>query len=120
MTDIPTYTLLIPQRASLSKRIRLPYDGTGCEVFAQVWDSDRRRKLYLDLSVEWINRAEFWDEDDPEAVRATIRLHATWEQTKGVTKDGYWDLLWVWPDDLRFYPMDGPAVVNLNATEATP
>lgn len=120
MAETATYDLLIPQRASLSRRIRLPYDGTGCEVYAQVWDSDKRRKLYLNLSVEWINRAEFWNVDDPDAVRATIRLYATWEQTRAVVKAGYWDLLWVWPDGLRFYPMEGAALVNRNATEATP
>lgn len=112
-----TYTLVIPQRASLSKVIRVPYDGTGCEVYAEVWDSDKRRKLYLSLAVEWVNRAEFWDEDDEDAVRATIRLSATWQQTRAVVKDGYWDLLWVWPDGERDYLLDGPAVVNRNATE---
>lgn len=113
-----TYGLAIPQRASLVEVVRLPYDGTGCDVYAEVWDSDKRRKKLLSLTVEWLERAEFWDENDEDAVRATIRLSATWEQTKAVVKDGYWDLLWVWPDEQRDYLIEGPATVNLNATEA--
>lgn len=118
MSTVPaTYTLYIPQRASLSETIRVPYDGTDVEVYASVWDSDARKRKYLDLTVTWVDRYEEWDPEDPTAIRATFTLSADWEDTKRVTKSGYWDLLWVWPDGLRDYILQGPATVDLNATE---
>lgn len=118
MTTQPAnYTLVIPQRASLREKFRFPYDGRNAEIYAAVWDSDKKRKKFLPLGVEWINRYEEWDPNDQTKVRSTVVLSASWEATKLVTKNGYWDLLWVWPDGLRFYPLDGTAIVNRNATE---
>lgn len=116
-TQPATYNLRIPQRASLSEVIRVPYDGTGAEVFASIWDSPKRRRKFLDLSVTWIDRYDTWVPSDPSKVRSVFRVHATWEETKTVTKDGYWDLLWVWPDGLRDYLLEGDATINLNVTE---
>jgi hypothetical protein len=113
-----TYELLVPQRASLSETIRVPFDGTGVVAVAQVWDSDKRRRLFLDLTVTWINRREQWDNTDPTKIRATLNLFAGWQQTRAVIKPGYWDLLWVWPDGLRDYILEGPTTVNLNVSEA--
>lgn len=112
-----TYDLVIPQRASLSETIRVPFDGTGVTAVAQVWDSDKRRRLLLDLAVTWINRREQWDNADPLKIRATLKLSAQWQQTRAVVKPGYWDLLWVWPDGLRDYILEGSATVNLNVSE---
>lgn len=112
------YTLVIPQRASLRERIRVPYDGRGVEVVAGVWDSDKRRKQLLSLDVEWIDRYEEWDPDDQTRIRSTFILAAPWQETKLVVKNGYWDLLWVWEDGLRDYLIEGSAIVNRNATEA--
>lgn len=109
-----TYDLLIPQRASLRELIRVPYDGTEAQVFASVWDSEKRRRKYLDLDATWINRREVLSST---SVRATVQLSASWEDTREITKDGYWDLLWVWPDGLRDYILEGKALINLNATE---
>lgn len=117
-TKPATYSLVIPQRASLEETIRVPYDGTGCDVYAQVWDSDRRRRLLLNLTTTWVNRKELWDPLDPTKIRATIKVTATWEQTRAVTKDGYWDLLWKWPDGLRDYLLEGAVELNRNVTEA--
>lgn len=114
-----TYPLVIPQRASLREKIRFPYDGRGVEVFAEAWDSDKKRKKFLSLNVEWVNRYEEYDPEDETKIRSTIILSAPWEETKTVTKNGYWDLLWVWPDGLRDYILEGPAIVNRNATEET-
>ena len=111
------YTLIIPQRASLREKIRFPYDGRGVEIYAAVWDSNKKRKKFLSLDVEWINRYEEWDPDDETKVRSTVILSAPWEETKIVIKNGYWDLLWIWPDGTRDYLMDGSTVVNRNATE---
>ena len=115
-----TYELVIPQRASLSEIIRVPFDGTGVTAVASVWDGEKRRRQYLDLAITWINRRDLWDEDDPTKIRATLKLTASWDQTRSVTKPGYWDLLWVWPDGLRDYILEGPATVNLNVSEVAP
>jgi hypothetical protein len=118
MTTQPAnYTLVIPQRASLREKIRVPYDGSGVEVYAEVWDSEKRRKKFLSLDVEWVNRHEEYDPQDETKIRSTIILSASWEETKTITKNGYWDLLWVWPDGLRDYILEGQAIVNRNATE---
>lgn len=118
MTVLPAiYNLVIPQRASLRETFRIPYDGTNAEVYASMWDSDKRRKQLLSFSIEWIDRYEEWDPDDPSKVRSTIIMTATWEQTRLITKNGYWDLLWVWPDETRDYLLEGSTIINKNVTE---
>jgi hypothetical protein len=112
-----TWDLIIPQRASLEEIFRFPYDGTGCSAFAQIYDSDRRRLKILDLTVTFLDRYEEWDPEDLTKIRSTVKVTATWEQTRAVVKDGYWDFLWVWPDGLRDYLIEGQAPVNLGITE---
>lgn len=111
------YTLQIPQRASLSEIIRVPYDGTGVTVLASVWNSDKRQRKFLDLSIQWIDRYEEWDPLDSTKIRSTLSITADWEQTREIKKNGYWDLLWIWEDETRDYILEGPAIVNRNATE---
>lgn len=118
MTILPaTYELVIPQRATLRQEIWFPYDGTDAEIYASIWDSDKRRKEMLSFTVEWIDRYDEWDPEDLSKVRSKIILSASWEQTKLIIKKGYWDLLWVWPDGTRDYLLEGSTIVNKNATE---
>jgi hypothetical protein len=120
MTTAPaTVPLTIPQRGTLEHEIRLLFDCTGAEVYASVWNNEKRGTLLLPLTVTWIVRAETgWDPDDANRVRGRLTISATWEQTRAVTKDGYWDLLWVPATGERNFLMEGPAVLNRNVTEA--
>jgi hypothetical protein len=112
-----TYTLRIPQRASLLEIFRFPYSGINCNVYAKVWNNRRRERVLLDLTTTWINRHELYNQEDLSAVRSTIALTADWQETKNVTRNGYWDLVWIWPDGLREYPVRGPSAIDLNSTE---
>jgi hypothetical protein len=113
-TQPANYDLLVPQRASLEETFRFPYDGTGSDIFASIYDNERRRRKFLDLNVLWLNRLEIIDSS---TVRSTVKISASWEDTREITKDGYWDLLWVWPDGSRDYLVEGRAVLNLNVSE---
>ena len=110
-TIIPaTYNLPIPQRATLRATIRLPFDGTGKTVYAQVWKDFKRRTLILELDV---------------AVKATtpkltVELQAEWTETRLIKKDAVWDLLVVNADTTREHWLTGNAVLSEAVTEATP
>lgn len=123
MTFIPgVYKLIIPQRATLEEGpIWLPFDGTGVQFYASVWTSDKRATKLFDLEV--IVDAAVIVGDDPEnplSEECKIRLRADWDVTRAVTKNGYWDLLAVWPNGDRQYCLEGLAVTNFNVTEAPP
>ena len=123
MTYIPgVYRLVIPQRATLEEGpIWLPFDGTGVQFYASVWTSDKRTEKLFDLEV--IIDAAVIIGDDPEnplSEECRIRLRADWEVTRAADRNGYWDLLVVWPSDDRDYCLEGPAVINLNVSEAPP
>jgi hypothetical protein len=114
-----TYELIIPQRASLAEGpIWLPFDGTGASILASVWTSNRRTTKLFDLQVEVLaDRVVGEDPADPGSVECKIALGASWTTTRTVKRNGYWDLLVIWPDATRDYFMEGPAIVNLNVTE---
>lgn len=128
MTIVPgTYELVIPQRATLEEGpIWLPFDGTAIVAaaapagfYASIWASDKRTVKLLDLTVI-VDAAVIVgdDPDDPASIECKIRLRADWALTRAVRKSGYWDLLVVRPNGDRDYYLEGPAVVNLNVTEA--
>lgn len=123
MTFIPgNYKLIVPQRATLEEGpIWLPFNGTGLTFYSSVWTSDKRTTKLFDLDV--IVDAAVIIGDDPEnplSEECKIRLRADWDVTRTATKNGYWDLLAVWPSGDRQYCLEGLAVVNFNVTEAPP
>lgn len=110
-TVIPfTYSLVIPQRATLRTTFRLPFDGRGKSVYAQVWKDFSRRTLILDLDVEVIERTP----------RFVVEVQAEWEDTALVKRDAVWDLLVVNADGTREHWISGPASLSEAVTEATP
>mgnify|MGYP001810622865 CR=1 FL=1 len=106
----PTYPLLVPQRASLLEFVTLPIDGVGVEFYAMVYASERRSRKLFDLTIEV-------QDTTPEAVLA---ISGDWETTRLMTRDGWWDLLAVYPDGTRDHWLKGPAVIDLRVTEETP
>jgi hypothetical protein len=122
MTVVPgEYKLVIPQRATLEETFWLPFDATGCEFYASVWTNEKRESVLLNLEVivdEVLVIGE--DPENPLSEECKIRVRADWDDTKTVTKNGYWDLLVVQTNGDRDFYLNGPAVLDRNVTEAPP
>jgi hypothetical protein len=125
MSIAPVYNLTITQGATYRKRIRLPFDCSQVEAFAQVWDKRRTTKL-LDFAVNWIDRQEVVPDSDPVEYRGVLELGADWDDTvtlpgagKKVVEVGIWDLLVVQDSNCEREPwLQGVVFVDPRATEA--
>jgi len=102
----PIYPLVIPQRATLRETFRLPFDGRGKTVEAQVWSSYERTRLICDLQVEIIE----------ESPSLTIEIIANWEDLESVSGTGVWDLAVNNADGTRDHWLKGPVSVDRRAT----
>lgn len=112
------FNLRIPQRASFCQEFTLPFDATGKTVEGEVWNSRRSKKL-LELTTEWVDRAEVVAGSDPVEYKARFRLTADWTLTRLVKATGEWDLLVI--DDAsgeRDYWLEGKAILDPGYTEA--
>ena len=115
MTRKPYYReLLIPQRGTLRQRWRFPFDGNELEIYASVYESDKRREKFFDIDIEWIERNEVLESG---LSSCTFELVVPSGVTKTITRNGYWDLLVAWNggDDEHFF--HGPAILDRNVTE---
>lgn len=109
-----TYTLRIPQRATLEESITLKAGGvavnlTGYTVVASIWKEEKRRTKIADLTVTYINRAA-----------GQIMLSLTRAQTRAITKGGFWDLLVIEPGGKGDYWLEGPAVLDPGLADDQP
>lgn len=118
--------LPIDQGASISQTFNFYFDGTGLQAYSEVWDRNNTTKL-LDLTTTWINRSEVgsWTKSFAVngviqtvtyTVRCSLRISATPLQTSLIEKDGFWDLLLLYPDGSRFYQVRGPAPLRIRRT----
>lgn len=108
-TVIPAvYDLPIPQRATLRETIRLPFNGTGKTVFAQIWKDFKRRTLILQLDIVILATSP----------KLTIELQAEWSETRLITKNAVWDLLIVNADSTREHWVTGETILSEAVTEA--
>ena len=106
MVTPPLYDITIPRRATFRQRFQLPFDCTGHELYGQVWTTVRRTRKLMDFSVEWNDQ----DTGDFDLVGDSV-------DTQKVSKDGYWDLLVVYPDGESDYWIRGTATVATGYTE---
>ncbi len=109
-----TYTLRIPQRATLEEAITLkagglPVNLTGYTVLARIWRDEQRQHKIIDLTVEYVNR-----------VTGRIKLSLTREQTRGIYRGGFWDLLVIEPGGAADYWLEGPAGLDVGLTADQP
>jgi hypothetical protein len=90
------HDITIYQRATFKRRITLPLDLTGHQVFAQIWDAKRRNKI-ADLEIDIIDEAggEF-----------DIILE----------KAASWDLMVVYADETRDYFLEGLVTIDPGLT----
>ena len=98
-----TYTLVIPQRATLEETITLEADGnpvdlTGYQVIAQIWKDEKRRTKIADLTVTFTDR-----------VGGTFKLSLTRAETRAITSGGFWDMLVIEPGGEGDFWLEGPA-----------
>ena len=96
----------------------LPFSAAGKTVEGEVWNSRRSKKL-LELTTEWVDRAEVVPDTDPVEYKARFRLTADWTLTRLVKASGKWDLLVI--DDAtgeRDYWLEGDAILDPGYTEA--
>lgn len=106
-----TYTLRIPQRATLEEPITLKAAGvalnlTGYTVLAQIWRDEKRRVKLADLTVTYANRS-----------LGQIKLSLTRAQTRLITRSGFWDLLVIEPSGNADYWLQGPATLDVGLTD---
>lgn len=106
-----TYTLRIPQRATLEEPMTLKAGGvalnlTGYTVLAQIWKDEKRRVKLADLTVTYVNRS-----------LGQIKLSLTRSQTRLLDRGGFWDLLVIEPGGAADYWLEGPAVLDVGLTD---
>lgn len=130
--DLPLrYDITIHQRATFRERIQLPIDCSDREVVAQVWQARNGKRVskLLDLSVEWLSRAEPVEVTEAgvttTVVYADFYLTCDWASTASLTKQGIWDLLVVDGQTFetpgaRTYWLEGLANLNQGMTEVGP
>lgn len=106
-----TYTLRIPQRATLEESLVLraggnPVNLTGYTVLASIYQDEKRQVKIADLQVVYVNRAN-----------GAINLRLSHTVTRGITRDGFWDLLVIEPGGDRDYWLEGPAKLDIGLTD---
>lgn len=106
-----TYSLRIPQRATLDEPMVLKADGqplnlTGYTVLASIWRDEKRREKLADLDVVYVSRP-----------LGSIRLRLSRSATRAITRSGYWDLLVIEPNGDGDYWLEGPAPLNVGLTD---
>lgn len=101
------YDIVLPQRATYSTEIVLPINLTGHSVYAQMWDSEKRREKIADFTIDITNAED-----------GTFNLELPWETTSQITKPGVWDLLVVYSNGTRDYWLEGAVTVDPGLTTA--
>lgn len=107
-----TYSLRIPQRATLEEPMVLKAGGvavnlTGYTVLASIWKDERRREKLADLTVVYVNRAQ-----------GSIKLSLDRNITRTITRSGFWDLLVIEPGGAADYWLEGPAPLDIGLTDS--
>ena len=98
------YDITIYQRATFKRRITLPLNLTGHQVFAQIWDAKRRNKI-ADLEIDIIDEAG-----------GEFDIILDWEKTTPLKKAASWDLMVVYADETRDYYIEGLVTVDTGLT----
>lgn len=101
------YDITIYQRSTFSIDVILPFNLTGHQVLAQVWDDKRRRK-YADFTVQVLSAT-----NQASQVRLTIPASAT----KGLTKQGEWDMMVVYSNGKKEYWLEGDVQIDPGYTD---
>jgi hypothetical protein len=118
--------LPIDQGGSINQIFRFYFAGTGLSAYAEVWNRNNTAKL-LDLTTTWLSTAEAgsWTKSFvfngtvhtyTYPVRCSLLITATPAQTSLIKEDGFWDLMFVYPDGSIFYQIRGLSPLRVRAT----
>lgn len=99
------YDITIYQRATFELQVTLPFDLTGHQVIAQIWD-DKRRKKYADFNVS-ITDAE----------NGEIHISVDSDDTKEMKRQGEWDLMVIYADGTKQYWLEGDVKIDPGYTD---
>ena len=101
------YPIVINQRATFRRRVILPIDLTGHQVYAQVWDTKRRVK-YQNFEINII-----------DASNGEFDLIMEWDASSELTscvRNAYYDLMVVYANGNRDYWLEGPVTIDTGLT----
>lgn len=99
------YDIKIYQRATFERQITLPINLTGHQVYAQIWDSLKRRKKIADFQIDITDQAG-----------GEFNLILDWQETTLLKKSAYWDLMVEYGNGTRDYWLEGTITVDPGLT----
>ena len=99
------YDITIYQRATFQLQVTLPFNLTGHQIVAQVWD-DKRCKKAADFDVT-IN----------DAVNGELTLTIDSDVTKEIKRQGEWDLMIVYGNGNKEYWLEGNVTIDPGYTD---
>jgi len=102
------YDITIYQRATFELEVTLPFNLTGHQVLAQVWDDKRRRK-YADFTITVLSTSN---------QASTVKLTIPANITKLITKQGEWDLMVIYPNTSKQYWLEGDVKIDPGYTDS--
>lgn len=99
------YDITIYQRATFERQITLGINLTGHTVYAQIWDSLKRRKKIADFEITVTN-----------AVTGQFMMVLDWQDTTPLKKGAVWDLMVQYGDGTRDYWLEGSVSIDPGLT----
>lgn len=99
------YDITIYQRATFQREITLGIDLTGHTVYAQIWDSLKRRRKIVDFEI-----------DVTDAIGGTFMMTLDWQDTTPLKKGAVWDLMVEYADTTRDYWLEGNVTIDPGLT----
>ncbi len=99
------YDITVHQRATFERQITLGIDLSGHAVYAQIWDSLKRRKKIADFEITITN-----------AATGEFLMALSWEDTTPLRKGAVWDLMVEYADNSRDYWLEGSVSIDPGLT----
>lgn len=99
------YNITVNQRATFERQITLGINLTGHAVYAQVWDSLKRRKKIADFEITVTN-----------AATGQFLMKLDWQDTTVMKKGAVWDLMVDYADGTRDYWLEGSVSIDPGLT----
>ena len=100
-----TYNITIYQRATFERQITVPIDLTGHHVYAQVWDSLKRRRKFADFEINVIDQAN-----------GVFIMSLDWQDSTLLKRPAFWDLMIEYANGTRDYWLEGTVTIDPGLT----
>lgn len=99
------YDITIYQRATFEREITLGINLAGHTVYAQIWDSSKRRRKISDFEITVTN-----------ASTGTFLMTLDWQDTTPLRKGAVWDLMVAYGNGTRSYYLEGTVTIDPGLT----